>query len=224
MLAIVLRTVFIYFFLLFSMRIMGKRQLGQMELSELVTALLLSEIAIVPAADTAVPLSHSILPVGILLTLEIILPGWSMHWSFLEYLLEGRPTMLICRGKLLPSSLTKLRMPIEELLSELRLQGVGDLGDVDYAILEPSGRLSVLLRKEKQPVTAEDMSIEPKEKAMAHPLILDGKVSRFHLRLMGKDRRWLRERMKEKRCRIGRVLLYTLDDDGGEVLIRKKGS
>ena len=222
MLAIALRTVLVYFFLVLGMRLMGKRQLGQMQLSELVTALLLSEIAVLPVTDTAVPLSYSLLPAGLVLTLEVMLPALSARFSLASDLLDGRPAMLICRGKLDQKALLSLRMSVEELLSELRLQGVGDLSDVDYAILEPNGRLSIILRQEKQPVTAEDLGIAPVEKAMAHPLVLGGKISDFNLRLTGKDRRWLRERLREKRCRARNALLFTLDDNGGEALLRRE--
>lgn len=218
---IAVRTVIIYFFLLFAMRMMGGRELGQLELSELVTALLLSEVAIVPVTDTAVPLSHALVPAGLLLTLEFILPSAAARFPTVGRILDGRPQMIVQKGKLLPDALRKCRITPEELLGELRLQGVGDIGDVDYAILEPCGKLSLLLKGERQPLTPLEMGIKPKEKCFAHPIVMDGQVSDFNLTLTGHDRRWLREKLREKRCRRRRVLLYTIDDAGKETLVRK---
>lgn len=153
MLVVAIRTVLIYLFLIIGMRLMGKRQIGELQLSELVTTLLLSEMASLPATDPNIPLAFSILPVSLLLLLEIILPFLAARFPFLKKMIDVVPSILIRKGEIDPGEMSRMRISMDELLSQLRLKGVGDLRDVDYAILEQSGQLSVLLKREKQPLT-----------------------------------------------------------------------
>ena len=221
MLVIAIRTVLIYLFLIFGMRLMGKRQIGELQLSELVTTLLLSEMAALPASDPSIPLAFSLLPISLLLLLEIILPFLATRFPLLKKLIDGTPSILIRKGEIDPGEMSKIRITMDELLSELRLGGVGDLSDVDYAILEQSGKLSILLKSNKQPLTPEDMSLPGSSKGLAHPLVIMGQVSSFNLDFLGKDRRWLKERLTQKHCSIKDVLLFTVDDSGEETLLRR---
>ena len=221
MLVIAIRTVLIYLFLIFGMRLMGKRQIGELQLSELVTTLLLSEMAALPAADPNIPLAFSLLPVSLLLLLEIILPFSAARIPLLKKLIDGTPSILIRKGEIDPGEMSKIRISMDELLSQLRLKGVGDLSDVDYAILEQSGQLSVLLKSGKQPLTPEDVSLPGQSGGLAHPVVVMGQVSAFNLRFIGRDRRWLRRRLDAKHCSIKDVLLFTVDDGGEETLLRR---
>lgn len=221
MLVVAIRTVLIYLFLIIGMRLMGKRQIGELQLSELVTTLLLSEMASLPATDPNIPLAFSILPVSLLLLLEIILPFLAARFPFLKKMIDVVPSILIRKGEIDPGEMSRMRISMDELLSQLRLKGVGDLRDVDYAILEQSGQLSVLLKREKQPLTPEDMSMPGNTAGLAHPVIIMGQVSAFNLSFIGRDRQWLHKRLAEKGCRVSDVLLYTVDDSGEETLLRR---
>ena len=141
---LLVRTLIIYFVLTVSMRIMGKRQLGEMELSELITTLLLSEIAAVPITDFRIPLKRAIIPVLLIISFEIILPFIIGKKRFIKKLFEGKPSYIIYRGELRISEIKKNRLSLDELICELRGQGYFDISDMDYLILEPNGRLSIL--------------------------------------------------------------------------------
>lgn len=161
------------------------------------------------------------MPVSLLLLLEIILPFLAARFPFLKKMIDVVPSILIRKGEIDPGEMSRMRISMDELLSQLRLKGVGDLRDVDYAILEQSGQLSVLLKREKQPLTPEDMSMPGNTAGLAHPVIIMGQVSAFNLSFIGRDRQWLHKRLAEKGCRVSDVLLYTVDDSGEETLLRR---
>ena len=212
-----MRTVIVYFLLLIAMRITGKRQLGELQLSELITALLISEIASFPISDLSVPLVYSIISTVLIICLEIAIPCLANTSSFFSRLIEGHPVIIISKGKLIQKELVKSRIGIDELICELRLKGFTDLCDVEYAILEQNGKLSVVPKQSARPVTLSDMGIHSAAKGFAHPIILSGKVSKYNLRLTGKDEDWLMKKLQGKDPHD--VLLMTLDDNDGVNII-----
>ena len=215
------RTVFIYIFLAFFMRLSGKRQVGQLQLGELVTALLLSELAAFPIADRSVPLLHGLIPVMIITLLEIAGACLCALFPKFKKATLGSPAVLIANGKLNQEILFKNRISPDELMAQLRLKGVSELADVDYAILEQNGQLSVILKAEKQPLTAEDAGIKPQQTGLCRPLVMCGVLDRSNMQRLNLSETLLRRRLGK--TKIKDILLYTVNDGGEEhIILRDK--
>lgn len=207
MTSIVVRTVIIYLLLSVSLRIMGKRQLGELDVSELVSTLLISEIASIPIDDPDIPLLNAVIPILFMLSVEIILSTVKNKSEKMKGLIEGRPEYIIYKGRLLQSSLTQNRISINELLSEMRSQGIGDIEEVYYAAIEQNGSLSILKKDDS---------------TMAHVLIIDKNVIEGNLKYHGFDQRWLKQRLDEARVRQEEVFLMTISDEGKINIIKKE--
>jgi uncharacterized membrane protein YcaP (DUF421 family) len=222
MITILVRILLIYFFLIVTMRLMGKRQIGQLEVSELVTTFLLSEIATLPIENPDIPVLHAVVPVVTLLTLEVSMALLLSRSSRLRRKLEAPPSMLICKGRLDQKELLRNRLSVEELLAGLRQQGVSDPEEVDYAILEKNGQLSVILKEPYRPATVKDAGLSVGHEGMMHVLISGGTVNEYNLRLLGKDREWLDGVLKRKKARREDVLCLLCNDAGKIELLRKE--
>ena len=144
MLSIFIRTIIIYILLSIMLKLMGKRQIGELEVNELVSTLLISEIAAIPISESNVPLLAAIIPIVFICTLEIFLSALKNKWHGLKHVVEGEPVYIIYKGKLLQDALDENRISINELLCEMRIQGIGSISEVYYAILEQNGKLSLL--------------------------------------------------------------------------------
>lgn len=222
MASILIRTVIIYVFLSVVLKVLGKRQVGELEVSELVSTLILSEVAALPLSDPDIPLLYATVPILIILSIEISLTFLKNKSPVLKRIFESRPNFLINKGSLCEDELSRVRISLDELIGELRLKGVGDISDVYYAILEQNGQLSVILKKENEPVTPKMLGIKTTESGIAHPLILDGDVCRENLIRMQKSEQWLAAECKKKNCRIDEVFLCTLNDSGSLSIIKRK--
>lgn len=224
MLTIILRTLIIYATLILTMRVMGKRQLGELEVSELVTTLLLSEVASIPITDQDIPLSYALVPILTLMSVEVLLSGLLLHIPLLKKLLSARPTILIRHGKPDPAAMRRARISAEELFSHLRQKGVSDPNQVEYAIAEPNGELSVTLcATERQPTTRE-MGVEAPETGIMHLIIHDGTVNERNLRIAGRDHRWLEEILSAHSLTADKVFLLLTDDSGRVRILPRRAS
>lgn len=209
MLNVFLRTVIIYILLVVAMRVGGKRQIGELQLSELVTALLLSEIASMPIGHDDIPLAFAVIPVMTVICIELITSFAVTKSKALNALFDGSPSFVIKRGELDVAELTKLHMGVTELISEARLQGISDLSDINYAILEPNGKLSVFEKAEKK-------GKNEKERGIAHAVIVDGKVNTHTLDVLSMSESALNKRLSERNASLSSVFLYTVNDAGEE--------
>ena len=207
MASVLIRTVLIYGFLALAMKLMGKRQLGELETGELISALLISEIAALPIDNPDIPLSSAIFPTLLIITLEILLSFIKNKSNRLKRAVDGEPTFIIYKGRLRQDVLRENRISINEVLSELRVMGVGDITDADYVILEQNGKLSVLQKNRDR---------------MAHALIIDGEVNEATLRSLGYNREWLNKRLAEASRKADEVFLLTVDDDGTINIIKEE--
>lgn len=223
MITILIRTLIIYVSLIMIMRFMGKRQLGELEISDLVTTLLVSEIASLPLTNTDVPLSHAILPILVLTSLEVLLSGAQIKIPLLKKLFSIRPAILIRHGVPDRAVMRSVRVSSEELLSQLRQKDVTDPHEVEYAILEPNGQISVVKRAREQPPTLEQLDMNVPERGMMHMVICDGKINTRNLTLAGKDERWLEAYLLTKRTRADDVFLLLVDDSGKTRLYSREG-
>ena len=222
MLTILLRTVLVYVLLVATMRLMGKRQLGELEVSELVTTLLVSEIASLPIVDKNIPLAYALIPLVTILTLEITLSMVLVKFPRLKSLASARPSVLIRRGKLDQKEMRRIRISLDELISEVRQAGVPSLADVDYAILEQNGKISILTRKQAQAPTAEDLKLSPADNGIVHILIEDGCVDDYNLSMMQLDKSWIAQTLQQKGLQQEDVFFLGRDDAGNLYWIEKE--
>ena len=206
MLTILLRTVVIYAVLILIMRLMGKRQLGELEITDLVTTLLISEIASLPLTETGIPLHHALLPIITLAGLEMGMSALLLKGQLFKRLLISRPTILMSHGVPDRGAMKKARLSCEELLSQLRLQGISDPAEVDFAVMEPNGQISVIQDQSKKDT--------PPPAGVMRLLISDGWVNRDNLRLVGKDGAWLEGYLKKQGLDAREVFMLLSDGNG----------
>ena len=208
MATILIRTVIIYLFLTLSLKIMGKRQIGEFEVGELVSTLLISEIASIPICDSSVPILHAVIPVTFILCIEIILSALKNKLPLLKRALEGAPVYIIYKGKLLQKALRDNRISINEILSELRVCGIGDISEVEYVVLEQNGKISVIKKNDAS--------------GIAHNLIIDGEVCYDTVHSLGYDGRWIEKQLSASRLKKEKIFLMTIDDSGKINIIEKE--
>ena len=206
-----LRTIVLYLVLIFSIRLMGKRQIGQMEASEFVVTMLVANLASIPMQDTAIPLYSGLVPILTVLGLELVLTGLILHSVTMRKFFCGKPVILIDNGKILRENLRKTRVTLDELTGHLREKDVMDLTTVQYAILETDGSLSVFPYPKFQPANARDAGIQPGEQLLPITIIEDGFFSRENLRKAEKDEHWLRNVLQQQGAGIRDTLLLTVD-------------
>ena len=217
-----LRTALIYALLLLAMRLLGKRQLGELELSELVVTVLVADIAVRPIVEENAPFFSSLAPLVVLFGSEYLISVMSLRSAKLRTLLFGKPSILITHGKIDQSEMKRNRFTIDELTQELRNQGVQDIQSVDYAVLETSGALNLLLRVSEQPVTPSQLGLTPAEPGYATILINDGRTLSDNLRRVGKDERWLQKVLTEQGVCRAQDVYYLQINDAGEIVLQEK--
>ena len=217
-----MRTGILYLVLILSIRLMGKRQIGQMEASEFVVTMLVANLASIPMQDGAIPLYSGLLPILTVLGLELVLSGLIMRSIPMRRLFCGKPVILIENGHILQENLRKTRVTLDELVGHLRQKDVLDLHQVQFAILETNGNLSVFPYSRFQPPCAADAGVEPAPHTLPITVIEDGYVSEANLRIAGKDRVWLARQLEKEKLDAKSVFLLTVDADGNTVLVRKE--
>ncbi len=212
---VLLRTLIIYFSLLITMRLLGKRQLGEMELSEFVLAALIADLAAHPLQDIGIPLINGLVPILTLFCCEVLIAGATLKSIRLRSIFFGRPSVLILRGKVVQTELRKNRFSLDELMQELRNQGVLDISKIEYGILETDGQLNVILYESESPVTPAMLNIETSCDAYPAIIINDGRVMETNLRHLGRDMNWLTKQLNERGLKSPTdVFLMTLNKSG----------
>ena len=221
-----IRTILLYLILMVGLRAMGKRQIGELEPIELVLTLLISDLASVPMQDFGIPLLNGVVPILTLLSLSMLLSWASMHSIRFRRLICGNPTTLIKDGILQQQAMRRNRFTLDELIEELRAQGVTDLKAVKYAVLETNGQLSVLLYPDQQPATPRQLG-KPVQDDVYLPSVLinDGRVLNRTLFERGLDDAWLTRTIRARGYHNAReVMLLTIDDAGKILCIGKDGA
>lgn len=203
------------------MRMTGKRQIGELQISEFVTALMLSELAVQPITNINIPLFYAIIPILTLISFEIIITFFVTKSKLFKKLFEGEPSFIIRRGVLDQSELIKQRISMDEFIGELRLKDIPDIVDVNYAILEQNGKLSVFPKSHINDVATSDSTADTSDSGIAFPVIIDGDINYRNLKLVGRSEIWLTERLAERKIKTDGVFLFTVDDNGNENLILK---
>jgi len=216
-----IRTVILYLVMIVSIRLMGKRQIGQMEASEFVVAMLVADLAAVPIQDNAIPLLSGIIPLLTVLGLELTLSFLILKSIRLRRILCGKPVILIDNGTVLQDNLRKTRLTMDELMSHLRQKDILDLEAVQYAILETDGNLSVFPYPQRLPASASDANIRVGRQSLPITIINDGRLSMDALKQAGKDMVWLRKILGSRRARQDNTLLLSVDKEDHVIWIGK---
>ena len=222
--AIVLtRTIIVYFTLLVAMRLMGKRQLGEMELSEFVVAALIADLAAHPLQDIGIPLINGIVPVLTLFCCEMLISGFSMKSIGFRSLLFGRPSLLIQEGKILQNEMHSNRFTPEELMQELRNQGIYDISRVQYAVLETNGSLNVMPCPEDKPATVGMLGLKIEEESYPSIVINNGRILENNLKWLGFDLNWLEKKLKSEALdKVENIYLMIADRQGRTYIAKKE--
>lgn len=222
MLTTIIRTVILYLAAVFSVRLMGKRQIGELQPTELVVTILLSEIAAIPIQDNDIPLINSIVPLMLLVGFEILSSVIGIKSVRFRKINDGNPFIIIKDGVIDQKKLNALRLTVDDLLSALRQKDVFDISDVEYAVMETNGSVSLLLKPEKRGVTAQDMNITVKDSGFLCPVIIDGRIIGKHLSNCGFSRKKLDSALKKAKLSQNEVLLMTVDKNGKTEIIKKE--
>lgn len=216
------RTVVLYLLIILGIRLMGKRQVGELEPSELVFTLLIADLAAVPMQDFGIPLSRGVIPIVTLLCVTLLLSILTMRSIRFRAILCGRPSIVVQDGKVCQREMAKNRFTLDELSEELRIQGYSDISKVKYAILETNGQLTVLLNAAEQPVTAAQMGLEPKEPGLPTLIISDGRLLEANLKRRGLDDKWLEKQLAHNHVRRVKDVFVLSVDEQGTVFFAKK--
>ena len=223
MLTSYLRTLLLYLVLLGTIRFLGKRQIGQMEASEFVVAMLVADLVAIPMQDVAIPLYAGLVPIATVLGAELVLAGICLRSIRFRRLLCGKPVILIENGRILQINLRRTRVTIDELMGHLREKDVLDVRTVQYAILETNGNLSVFPYPAEVAPSAKDLQIHPKERYLPVTVISDGHLMEENLALTGRDRDWLRKTLGDYRATVAGTWLLTVDKTGHVLWLGKEG-
>lgn len=216
------RSVILYAVVLIAMRLMGKRQMVQLQPYEFVIAIMIAELAVLPIENIHAPLTHSIYPILILAGLEILISTLSLKSEKVRTLISGRPTIVIENGHIRENVLRKLRYNLDELMGQLRNSGYSDVTDVEFAVLETSGQISVFPCSQSRPVAPKDLNIPTPYEGLSVPLVLDGAIKYENLELCGLSYSWLAQSIKEHGLNDINDVFYASLNTQGKLHIQSK--
>ena len=218
-----IRTILLYLLLIAVVRLMGKRQIGQMEPSEFVVTMLVANLASIPMQDGAIPLYSGVIPIVTVLGVELVLSALAMKNTKLRKLLCGKPVILVENGNILQKNLRKTRITLDELTGHLREKDVLDLQAVQYAILETNGNLSVFPFPKEKPASAKEAGVQVKKQYLPVTIISDGEILTKNLSKAGKDRAWVQKVLQQRQATVEETWLLTVDGSDRIVFYRKEG-
>ncbi len=221
MLITFLRTIFLYIIVLIVMRLMGKREIGQLQPFELAISIMIADLASTPMADPGIPLINGIIPILALLVMHLLISIINIKSIKARSILCGKPSILIYRGRIDEKMLKKERFTVNELEERLRGNNIVNIGDVEYAILETSGQITVIQKPGKRNVTIEDMKLEEKYEGIPYDLVVDGKVMYENLKRLNKDYNWLRREVAKFGIEPNQALIVTINGRG-EIFCQEK--
>ena len=224
MLIIFVRTLILYILIIVVLRLMGKRQIGQLQPSELVVALIIADLAAVPMSEVGIPLINGIIPIITLFIMEELLSYLSLKSERARGLISGKPSILIERGIIMEKELQQLRYNLNDLLEQLRLKNFSNVEDVNYAILETSGQLSVIPKEEKNPVTLKDMNIKTQIQHLPVTVIIDGRIISDNLYKIGLSNNWLANELKKNKIKSARDVFFAYLNPEKKLIYQLKGS
>lgn len=215
MLIVVARALILYVLIVVIMRLMGKRQVGQLQPSELVVAILIADLASVPMQDKDIPLLNGVVPILVLMVAEVVASFLTVRSEVARSVISGRPSVIISGGRIVWKELQEARISLDDLFEQLRAKGYPDISDVEFAVLETSGQVSVIPKSQRRPVCPADLGIDTDYEGLSVTLVVDGKVRRNNLRLVNLSEEWLRRELAGKGVRdIKTVAVASLNTQG----------
>lgn len=218
---IFLRTIFVYFFIFFMMRLMGKREIGKLSTFDLVVSFMIADISAIALEGLDRPLLSGLVPIFTIVVLQIILSFVFLKFGYVRRWAEGKPSIIINRGKIDKEMMAKTRYNIDDLIMQLREKSISDIRDVEFAILETSGKLSVFPKSEKMALTLEDVPSNKRKSPfrLPVPLVIEGKIQEQELRKMGKDYNWLTRQLQQQGISDVKKIFYASINQQGEFYI-----
>lgn len=211
MLITFIRTLILYILVLLVMRLMGKREIGQLQPFELAISIMIADLASIPMADVGIPIFNGIIPIVALLVMHLVISNINLRSINVRKIICGKPSILVYRGKIDEKVLKDEKFTINELQERLRGNNVFNVADVEYAILETSGQITVIQKPNKRTTIPEDFNIMPEYEGMSYDLIVDGKIMYENLKSLGKDYTWLEKEAKKFKIKPNEALLMTID-------------
>ncbi|NLA04668.1 MAG: DUF421 domain-containing protein [Firmicutes bacterium] len=223
MFVVMFRTLILFVLVIVAMRIMGKRQIGQLQPYELVVLVIVSALAAIPMEDIAIPLFNSIIPILLLVVFQVVTSYAAQRSEKVRSLVCGRPSIIIQNGKIIESKLREMHLNINDLLEQLRICGYQNINDVEFAIFETNGDLSIIPKSQCRPVQPRDLEIETRYEGVPHPLIVDGNINYENLGKTSLDLLWLQTEMQKQGIgNLNDVLFASLDTEGQLYVQRKE--
>lgn len=225
MLVVFVRALVLYLIVVVVMRVMGKRQIGQLQPFELAIAIMISELAAVPMQNTGIPLVNGIIPILTLLIAQLLMSFLTLKSIRARAIICGKPTILIEKGRIKEEELRKELYTLNDLLEQLRIKDYPNITDIEYAILETNGQLSVIPKSQKRPLNPADMNIKTDYEGITVDVVIDGHVMTNNLKTIGKDRQWLMQEMRKQHYDDPSEILLACVDPAGKLSIqaRSKG-
>ena len=215
------RAIVLYIIVLMVMRLMGKREIGQLQPFELAISIMIADLASIPMTEIGIPIFNGIIPILGLLVMHLCISVLNIKSLKAREIICGKPRILIYRGKIDEKALKNERFTINELEERLRGKNVVNLGDVEYAILETSGEVTVIQKPEKRMTIPEDFNIQPDYEGISYDLVVDGKVMNKNLQAIGKDYKWLQKQVEKFNMEPEQALVVTIDGKG-QIFCQKK--
>ena len=221
MLITFVRSIILYVIVLVVMRLMGKREIGQLQPFELAIAIMIADLAYVPMSEVGIPIINGIIPILSLLVMHLIISFINLKSIKMRQLICGKPSILIYRGKINEKVLIKERFTINELQERLRANNINNLADVEYAILETSGQVSIIQKPNKRTTIPEDFNIVPEYEGISYDLVVDGKIMNDNLKILNKTYGWLKKEVNKFNIEPEEALLVTVNAKG-DIFCQKK--
>lgn len=215
-----IRTIIMYFFVVLTLRLQGKRQIGELEPSELVVTIVISEVAALPIQDTSAPLVNSLVSIFLLVILEVLVSFGAYKSFALRKIFFGTPSVFYEKGKINQKEMEKHRFNLHDLMECIRNTGATSLSEVDFVIMETNGNVSVIPTPEKRPLTPEDMGISPSASVLSHIIVDNGHLNLHNLKLLGFDERWLSKQLSAKKISsLDDIFCMTATKNGETIII-----
>lgn len=223
MLLTFIRTIILYIIVLIVMRFMGKREIGQLQPFELAISIMIADLATLPMAEPGIPITNGIIPILGLLVMHLTISVINLKSIKLREIICGKPSLLIEKGRINEKIMKKERFTINELEERFRGNNIFDIGDVEYAILETSGQVTVIPKPNKRNTTPEDFNIMPEYEGISYDLVVDGKIMKKNLEKLGKDYNWLLKQVEAFGIKPEQALIATIDGKGNFFCQEKEG-
>lgn len=219
---VLIRAILLYIVIALCLRLMGKRQLGELQPSELVVTILISNIAAIPVEDSSVPMIMGVVPIVTLVCLDVIVSGIMLKSTKMRKLIIGSPRIIISEGKILQNEMKRLRYTVDDLMESMRNEQIFDVSQIHYAIVETTGKINFLLKKDCQPAEKQDVNAGGSTENPPSVIIRDGIRDNEQMRLLGLGEKWLTKTLREKNLSEKDVFLMTADKNGKFGIVEKE--